>query len=242
MSRHARKLVLAICAAAAGMSQLSAASAQQVSPERRNLVSLNHTATLEVVQDLMIVNLQVLKEGNSAGDVQTALKQVLDTALNEARKTAQAGQMDVHTGAFSIHPRYGNLGKISGWQGQAQLVLEGQDMARIAQAVGRISGMTVAALDYGLSRALREKNEAALTAQAISGFRARATEVAKAFGFGGFSLAEISVQSGDPGFQPRMAPMMMRAAAADVAAAPLPVEPGKGLLSVTIAGQVVLTP
>jgi predicted secreted protein len=227
---------------AVGLSLLANAGAQQVQgAERRNVVNLNHTATLEVVQDLLIVSLQVLKEGNSAADVQTALKQVLDASLSEAKKSAMSGQMEVRTGAFSIHPRYSNQGKITGWQGQAQLVLEGQDMARIAQTVGRINGMTVSGLDYGMSRALREKNESALTAQAISGFKSRALDVAKAFGLNGFTLGEVTVQSGEPGFQPRMAPMMMRAAAAD-AAAPLPVEPGKGLLSVTISGQVVLTP
>lgn len=236
---------LSLCSLLAGLSLMASLPTQAqtaVTPERRNLVSLSHTATLEVAQDLLIVSLQAFKEGNSATDVQTALKQVLDAGLQEARKSALPGQMDVRTGAFSIHPRYAKDGRVNGWQGQAQLVLEGQDMVRIGQTVGRITGMNVNNVDYALSRALREKHESALTAQAIGGFRNRAQEVAKAFGLGSFALAEVSVQSGEPGFQPRMAPMMLKASMADAASAPLPVEPGKGTLSVTISGQVVLTP
>lgn len=235
--------IRALCGLAVGLSLLAQQSQAQNAPEpRRNLVSLSHSATQEVTQDLLTVTLQVMKEGSSAADVQTALKKLLDAGLTEARQAAQLNAMEVRTGVFSIHPRYSNQGKINGWQGQAQLVLEGQDMARIAQTVGRIEGMTVSNVGYGLSRALREKSAAALTAQAIEGFKAHATDVSKAFGFKGFTLVEVNVQKGEPGFEPRMAPMMLRAASADAAPAPLPVEPGKGVVTVSVSGQVVLTP
>jgi predicted secreted protein len=94
---------------------------------------------------------------------------------------------------------------------------------------------------YGLSRALREKYESALSLEAINRFRARADELAKGFGFAGYSLGEVSVQMGEPGFQGRPMMMAMRAKSAEVADAPLPVEPGKGVLSVTVSGQVVLS-
>jgi predicted secreted protein len=235
--------IRALCGLAMGLSLLAQQSQAQNAPElRRNLVSLSHSATQEVTQDLLTVTLQVMKEGTSAADVQTALKKLLDASLTEARQAAQPGAMDVRTGVFSIHPRYSNQGKINGWQGQAQLVLEGQDMARIAQTVGRIEGMTVNNVGYGLSRALRDKSASALTAQAIEGFKAHAMDVSKAFGFKGFALVEVNVQKGEPGFEPRMAPMMLRAASADAAPAPLPVEPGKGVVTVSVSGQVVLTP
>jgi predicted secreted protein len=233
----------ALCGLAVGLSLLAQQSQAQSVPEpRRNLVSLSHSATQEVTQDLLTVTLQVMKEGSSAADVQTALKKLLDAGLTEARQAAQPNVMEVRTGVFSIHPRYSNQGKINGWQGQAQLVLEGQDMARIAQTVGRIEGMTVSNVGYGLSRALRERSASALTAQAIEGFKAHAMDVSKAFGFKSFALVEVNVQKGEPGFEPRMAPMMLRAASADAAPAPLPVEPGKGVVTVSVSGQVVLTP
>ena len=233
-------------AAALGALALAASlpsHAQQVPAERRNAVSFSATATEELTQDLLIVTLQANKDGTQASEVQTALKQLLDAGLTEARKAAKPGALEVRTGSFSIYPRYSSQGKISGWQGQAQLVIEGTDMAGIAQTVGRLNQLNVVNVNYGLSRALREKHEAAVTAQAIASYRAKAQEMAKAFGFNGYVLGEVSVQSGDPGFEARPV-MMMKAARADMAAAsaPLPVEPGKGQVTVTVSGQVILTP
>ena len=56
---------------------------------------------------------------------------------------------------------------MSGWQGRAELVLEGSDTAAISQLAGRLAGLTVARVGYSLSREAREKAEADITAQAI---------------------------------------------------------------------------
>ena len=57
---------------------------------RQNALSFSASATEEVTQDLLVVTLQATREGNQASDVQTALKQVMESALTEARKAAQA--------------------------------------------------------------------------------------------------------------------------------------------------------
>jgi len=206
------------------------------------VVSLSASASQDINQDLLVVTLNVMREGMQASEVQGQLKQVLEAALAEARKSAQATAMEVRTGAFSMYPRYNNQGKVNGWQGNAQLVLEGTDMARIAQVAGKLTSMNVTGVDYGLSRATREASESALLAQAVARYRAKAQDVAKAFGMGSFTLGEVSVQSGEPGFENRPMPMLkaMRADAAE--AAPLPVAPGKGTVSVTVSGSVVLQP
>lgn len=234
---------MALCVAAAAFSA-ARAEAQTMPAERRNAVSFSATATQELTQDLLSVTLQANKDGTQAAEVQAGLKQQLDAALAEARKAIQPnGALEVRTGSFSIHPRYTNQGKISGWQGQAQLVVEGTDMARIAQTVGRLNQLNVVNVRYDLSRALREKYESQVTAQAIAAYRAKALEMAKAFGFANYALGEVNIQTGE-GFENRPMPvMMMKAARAEAAdAAPLPVEPGKGSVTVTVSGLVVLTP
>jgi predicted secreted protein len=45
--------------------------------------------------------------------------------MTTLRNDAQGRQMELSTGNFSISPRYGNNGKIEGWQGQAEIVLQG---------------------------------------------------------------------------------------------------------------------
>ncbi|MBI5334835.1 MAG: SIMPL domain-containing protein [Burkholderiales bacterium] len=208
---------------------------------RDNLVNLSSSATLEVPRDQMTVVLSVTREGAEAASVQAALKQVLDQALAEARRSASPGALEVQTGGFSMGPRYNRDGRINGWQGSAELILEGTDTARVAQLAGRLSQMNVASVNYGLSRPLREKHEADVTREAIQRFRARAADVAKAFGFSGYTLGEVSVRSGESGPSPLPRMAMTMAKAADAESAPLPVEAGKGSITVTVSGNVLLT-
>ena len=102
----------------------------------------------------------------------------------------------MRTGAFSLTPRYGNRSTvITGWVGTGEVVLEGRDMAAIAQVAGRLPTVTVARVGYALSRETRERVEAEAASQAIARFRARAGDYAKQFGFGGFSVREVNVGS-----------------------------------------------
>jgi predicted secreted protein len=235
MRRYFSPMLLSAAVLACGTSMA------QADPVRSNVVNFQATATQEVTQDLLSVTLQANREGAQAAEVQSQLKQALEAALTEAKRSAVPGDMEVRTGYFSINPRYSNNGRVSGWQGTAQLVLEGTDTARIAQTSGKLNQLNVVNVGYGLSRALREKHESALTQDAINRFRERAGELAKGFGFSGYSLGEVSVQTGEPGFQGRPMMMAMRAKSAEAADAPLPVEPGKGVLTVTVSGQVVLS-
>jgi predicted secreted protein len=211
-------------------------------PPPENVIAFAATATLEVTKDLLTVNLQATREGAEAATVQTQLKQVLDAALAEAKKTAQPGALDVRTGQFSISPRHGRDGRINGWQGMAELVLQGRDNARVAQAAGRVQGMNLTSTGYSLSRELQDKHELELTAQAIQKFRTRATDIAKQFGFSSYVLREVNVSAQEPGFpQPmyRGSAMLAKSASPEMDAA-LPTEPGKGLLSATVQGSVQL--
>lgn len=239
MPSFTRPARLATLATAALLS--CGASMAQAEPLRSNVVSFQASATQEVAQDLLSVTLQANREGAQAAEVQSALKQALETALAEAKRAAQPGALDVRTGYFAVNPRYGNNGKVNGWQGTAQLVLEGTDTTRITQTAGKLNQLNVVNVGYGLSPALREKYESALTQDAINRFRNRAGELAKGFGFTGYSLGEVSVQTGEPGFQGRPMMMAMRGKSAEAADAPLPVEPGKGVITVTVSGQVVLS-
>lgn len=208
---------------------------------RENLVSFSTSANIEVTKDLLGITLQVVRDGNDAGAVQAQLKQVLDAALAEAKKAAAPGAMEVRTGNFSLFPRYGKEGKISGWQGQAELVLEGKDSQRVAQTAGKLTAMNVTSVGYSISRELAEKHEAEVTAQAIRKYRAKALEYAQQFGFSGYQIREVNVQVADQGGGPQ--PYMVRAKTQMSMAsdAPVPVEPGKGLISATVSGSVQLT-
>jgi uncharacterized protein YggE len=72
---------------------------------------------------------------------------------------------------------------------------------------------------------------------AITRFRARAEAVAKQFGMAGWSVREVSVSGNEPAPpQPMMRVQAMRAGAASDES--LPVEAGKAVVTVTVAGTV----
>lgn len=208
-------------------------------PPAQNVIQLAASGSVEVQQDLLSISMNTTREGPDAVTVQAQLKTALDAALQEAKKAAQPGQLDVRTGNLSLYPRYARDGKISGWQGSAELVLEGRDFPRISATAGKIQTLTLGNVSFGLSREQRQKVEGEAQAQAIERFKTKAEGIAKAFGFSSYTLREVSVNANDQGFTPRPRMMAMEARAA-VADAPVPVEAGKSTVLVTVAGSVQL--
>lgn len=207
--------------------------------ERHNVVQLSAQGAVEVGQDLLSISMNTSRDGNDAAALQYQLRTALDAALTEAKKAVQPGQMEVRSGNFSLSPRYGRDGKPMGWQGSVELILEGRDFAAITGTVGRIQTLTVGGVSFGLSREQRGKVEAEAQNMAIERFKARATEIARGFGFTGYSLREVTVTANDQGFVPRPRMMAMEARSS-VADAPLPVEAGKTTVLVTVSGSVQL--
>ncbi len=213
------------------------AFAQTAAPPQ-NVVSLTASATLEVARDTLSIAFSTSREGNDAHAVQAQLKQALEGALAEARKAAKPGQVEVQTGNFSLYPRYSPKGGINGWQGTAELLVEGKDIAGIAQLAGRLPTMAISRVAFTLSREAREKVEADVSAQAIARFRAKAEFTTKQFGFAAYTIREASVSTNEP---PTGAMPMMRAGAAMAADAALPVEAGKAAVTGTVGGSVQMT-
>jgi predicted secreted protein len=208
-------------------------------PNAQGVVALSSSATLEVTKDLLNIAFSTTREGADAAAVQSQLKQALDAALAEAKKAARPGQVDVQTGNFSLAPRYTNKGVVNGWQGSAELIVEGRDMQAIGQLSGRITTLTISRVGYAISRELREKSESEVSGQAIARYRAKAADYAKQFGYAGYALREVNVSTNEQ--QPGPRPMMRQSMAASVVAdEALPIEAGKGLVTVNVSGTVHL--
>jgi predicted secreted protein len=228
----AATFVLGLCAGPAALAQGTAAP--------QNVVSLSASATVEVTKDLLTVVFSTTREGADAGLVQSQLKQALDAALLEARRIAKPGQVEVQTGNFSLHPRYSPKGGISGWQGSAELVVEGRDTQAVAQLAGRIQTMNIGRVGFSLSREAREKVDAEVSALAINNFRARAETTTRHFGFTGWTLREVQLTGSDPG-GPMPMPMMRAQASRMAADEALPVEAGRANVTVVVSGSVQMT-
>lgn len=243
-------LQLRIVLAALSLGLAGLALAQPAVPPPQNVVSLSASASTEVTMDRLSVTFGTTREGAEAAGVQAQLRQALEGALDEARKAARPGELEVRTGGFALHPRYappnprnsgsGLPGGIVGWQGSTELIVEGRDTEAIARLTGRIRTLNITRVGWSLSREARERVESELAAQAIDRFRARADAVARQFGFAGWTLREASVSTSDapPGVQlPLMRAQALRAAGDET----LPVEAGKAQVSAGVSGSVQLT-
>lgn len=218
----------------------AAGAAAAEAPPPQNVITLAAQASAEVPRDWLSITLAATRDGSDAADVQSQLRQALDAALAEARKAARPGQVELRTGQFAIFARYAPKGGISGWQGSAELVIEGRDLAAISQLAGRLSPLVVTRVVQSLSREAREKVEGDVAAQAIGRFRMRAETYAKQFGFAGYTVREVAVSGGEP--PPVPVPRMTALAASPQAAGEAqPVEVGKATVTVTVSGSVQMT-
>lgn len=232
-----RKTLLWIAAAAllTGMGTAFAQTAAQAQPH--NVVQLSASGAVDVQQDLLVLTLSTTRDGKDAAAVQAQVRQALDAAVLEARRSTEPGQMDVRTGNFALHPRYSPSNQVTGWQGSAELVLQGRDFARITSTAARITTMAIGQVAFDLSREQRARVEREAQALAIENFKVQAAELTRAFGFAGFTLREVAVHSNSyaPGPRPRMVAMEAKSAMAD---APIAVEAGKSTVTVNVSGSV----
>ena len=231
---------MAACLAGSALSPLAWAQTSPAAAALQNVVSLSASATVEVQKDWITVVFTTTRDGADAAAVQGLLRQALDTALAEARKIAKPGQVEVQTGAFSLYPRYASKPNaapvINGWQGSTELVVEGRDVQAISQLTGRVNTLSIGRVAFSLSREAREKVEGDVAAQAITRFRGRAEAVSKQFGFAGYAVREVAVNTDTPGMQamPMARAQSMRASSDEA----LPVEAGKATVTAQVSGSV----
>lgn len=231
---HTRSLLAGLVL---GLATASAALAQPVPAlaPPQDVLHLQAEASLEVPRDWLVLHFAAQREAVDAAAVQAELKHALDTALAEARRAAQPGQIEVATGQFALWPRVGPRGVTTGWQGRAELVVQGRDLEGIGRLAGRITTMSVAGTAQRLSREAQQRVEAEVVARAVERFRAQAGEIARLFGHAGYTLREVTVSVGGDAPRP---PPMLRAEAMVAAAEALPVEPGRGTVTATVSGSV----
>ena len=241
MSKNIASTYLLTGAVALFGSNLAAAQEGHAPVVAGNRVSLSASASMEVAQDWLSMTLGTSREGADATAVQSQLKQALDVALTLARAQAEKDKLEVRTGNFSLTPRYSRDGKITGWQGSVELVLEGRDFVRISTTAGKLQTLTMQGMSFGLSPSARVAMESDLQAQAIARFRAKAQEMAKSFGFQGYSLVQVNVGAVD-GQGGGVRPMMAASAksASYISEAAVPVEPGRSTVQLSVNGTVSL--
>ncbi|VCU70163.1 hypothetical protein PIGHUM_02230 [Pigmentiphaga humi] len=230
----------AALAAAAALPALAAAqTALQAAPDAANTrptLSLSAAATSEVAQDKVTITLSNEIEGADQAKLSQQLNQVLESTLAQARRD-QA--VTARSGNYNVWANTDRNGRITGWRGRAELILESRDFAAASKLAGELSRqMAVSNVAFSLSREAREAEEQRLLNEAAQAFNTRATQAAKAFGFTGYAVKQLDLSgAGTVTPMPRAYAM---AASAEAKTADLPLEGGKSNVTVSVRGTVYL--
>ena len=233
-------LHLPLIALATALAAPLAAAAEVSQQPFFNVVTLEASATADVPTDTLTITLFTEEQGPDPADLAARVNARLDQALAKAKAEPA---VEARSGSYFTNPVYDKANQIAGWRIRAELTLESRDFKAAGALASRLQpAMKLSGMTFSLSRAAREKAEAALLTEALTKYQAKAQVIARTLGFPGYTLSQITVGTDSPvGPRPVFRGMAM-AAAADAAPPPIPVEGGRNAVTVNVSGSVVLGP
>lgn len=204
---------------------------------RYDQVNISASASEQVAQDMMTVELYIQYEGERVAPLAEKLNIQMGKAIAIAKKVSS---VSARTGKYSTTPIY-NKRKIDGWRIRQSLHLESQDFAAMQQLLSQLQPSTnIASMGFKVSDALAEKTRSRLIDTAIGNFKQRAEQVSKAFSKSSYRIVNVSVNT--LGDQYRAPPIMQRSqVAADAAMAAPAVVSGKQKVAVSVGGTIELS-
>ena len=238
----------AACAAVAAISVAQPVFAQTQAPaaspapaeaaaNRSPELSLQATASSEVKQDTVRIALAAEVEGRTSR-LRARSSVRCWTTWSSGRATPRASKCArVITTSGPIPAA---RGKIAGWRGRGEVILESKDFEAAAALASKLSDKTaISSISFSLSRAAREAEERKLLRKRRkpsgpgAGRRQR-------FWISGYRLSKLELGgSGGPGPMPRMMAMAKDAGGAAYSA-DVPLESGEVTVSVAVNGTIVL--
>ena len=229
-----RRQVIAAVVALAAIAPLAAHEGEVV----YDRVSLSASAERAVANDVLVAVLYAERSGGDqarlAEEVNRTVRGALDRAEREETVTAS-------TLGYNTWPQYRDQ-VLRGWRVRQSIRLESRDGEALAGLLGDLQqDLALESVGYTVSPEARAAVEEALIAEALAGFRARASLVASEMQRGGYRLVDISVNT--RGGRPQ--PVLMRGAAMAMesarATAPA-LEGGDQTITVDVSGTVELLP
>ena len=234
-----RKILIASLLLSAGATAIAQGSSVAVGASTSPSLHLEATSTTEVLEDTAWANLVVEQSARDANNAQRQVSDGLARALDVARHTEH---LQVKTTGFYTTPVYAADGRISAWRSRAELRIESTQTQLVARTAADLSDVArVDGAGFFLSGAARAAAEQGLISSAVKDFGDKATVTAHALGFVHTQIRDVSVsQSGGDAPRPMMAFAMKSARAESASPAPVPMEPGRSQVSVTVSGTVEL--
>jgi predicted secreted protein len=199
-------------------------------------VNLNESASMEIANDLLVVELFAQAEGHDASAPADTVNRQIDWALELAK-----GQQGIETRTldYSSHPVYRN-NTVRGWRVTQAIRLQSKDSRALGELVGRLQErLQVRMMTYQVSEAQRRAHLDALTEEALDRFNARALHIAQALDRSGFRIVRLSIDDGRDHPTPVARGAMLQSASAEGVTPPR-LEAGTQKMTVSVSGEVEL--
>lgn len=207
--------------------------------ERPAQLSVSASAHRDVEQDRITVTLYAERESPAPAAGQTQVSQALGPVLEQLKARSD---LEVQTAGFHTNPVW-QQSRVVSWRTRGSIRITAKPTDEFNRLIGDLAGkLNIESVMYSLSREAQLAVEQSLIAEAVQAFRAKAGAAAKALGFRGFAVRDVSVDGAAPPPQPMPRMMAMARDAVAAEAAPLPSAQGKTTVSVTVTGTVALDP
>jgi predicted secreted protein len=203
-------------------------------------VHLDQQAQKVVPRDRLQAELRVEASGPDSRAVQDEVNRRMGTALAKARKSAA---LTVQSGGYSVYREQPQKGP-EVWHASQSLAFSSKDFDAVLKLSGELEndGLAMSGLRFSLAPETLRAAQSDLTAQALSGLRDRAAEVAADLGMSVAHYKELTVGNATETFSgPRPMMMMAKAMAPGAPVAPPDAEPGDSTISLTVQAEVILT-
>lgn len=233
-----------LTAATATTTVWAGAGQQDAAQSEVGILHLAASGRVQVQQDWLQMHLQANRQADAPAQVQQQLQLALEQALEQLRPQAQPERLQLQSTGISIWPRQGQEGAIVGWQGRAELLVQGRDFAHITQAVAGVASMELGHMAFSLSPQAQQQVLQQAQSEAVAAFAQRAQQLTHAFGYQRYQLRQVQVNHpGAAWQQPRllkaaMASPELAGLARAPGAQPMPLEPGSSEVVVEISGSV----
>ncbi|UTH74599.1 SIMPL domain-containing protein [Chromobacterium sp. IIBBL 290-4] len=201
-------------------------------------LNLSANAQREVANDQISASLYVQQSNSQAAVLADKLNKITANGLAIGRNY---GKVQLSTGSYNTWPSYDKNGKISGWQGRAEINLKSRDFAQAAELIAKLQQtMLLEGVQFGVSDEARRAAEQSMIPEAIANLKQQAEVAAKALDKSVVDIRQLDIGQQNHSFRPPV--MMMKAAAAPAAesVSQPDLQPGQSQLQLQVSGKVEL--
>ena len=202
-------------------------------------VHIEQQAQKVVPRDRLQADLRVEASGPDSRGVQDEVNRRMATALAKARKNSA---LTVQSGGYQVFRDQPAKGK-EVWRASQGITLVSKEFDSVLKLSGELQddGLVMSGLRFFLAPETLRAAQSELTAQALSGLRDRANEIAGDLGVGVAQYKDLVVGNANEGYEGRRPMMMAKSAVAGAPMAPPDAEAGDATITLSVQAEVILT-